>query len=89
MALHDGCVPDGLGFCPSLVGSQLESRLGSRTRLTHPDGYCLRSNQIDSDEQRLWRTDIMVTEVEAVFRSLKARCHRPRLSGHRRTGARS
>ena len=35
------------------------------TRLTHPGVYCLRSNQCDWDSERLWRTYIMLTDLEA------------------------
>lgn len=42
------------------------------TRLTHPGVYCLRSNETSWDEERLWRTYIMLTDLEAVFRSLKS-----------------
>ena len=39
---------------------------------THPGVYCLRSNQKDWDEESLWRTYTTLTDVEAVFRSLKS-----------------
>ena len=42
------------------------------TQLTHPGVYCLRSNEIRWDEETLWRTYIMLTDLEAVFRSLKS-----------------
>ena len=38
----------------------------------HPGVYCLRSNQTDWDEQQMWSTYIMLTDLEAVFRSLKS-----------------
>ena len=38
----------------------------------HPGVYCLRSNQSDWDEQKMWSTYIMLTDLEAVFRSLKS-----------------
>jgi transposase len=41
-------------------------------RITHPGVYCLRTNQLDWDEARLWRTYTMLTDLEAVFRSLKS-----------------
>ena len=58
--------------------------------VTHPGVYCLRSNQTDWDEDTLWRTYFMLTEVEAVFRSLKSELglrpiyhHKPiRAEGH-------
>ena len=39
--------------------------------MTHPGVYCLRSSETDWDEERLWRTYITLTDLEAVFRSLK------------------
>jgi len=40
--------------------------------MTHPGVYCLRSSETDWDEERLWRTYITLTDLEAVFRSLKS-----------------
>jgi transposase len=40
--------------------------------VTHPGVYCLRSSEIDWDEEKLWRTYSMLTDMEAVFRSLKS-----------------
>jgi transposase len=34
--------------------------------------YCLRTNMMDWDAEKLWRTYIMLTDLEAVFRSLKS-----------------
>ena len=44
------------------------------TMLTHPGVYCLASppNVHDWDPQTLWRTYTMLTDLEAVFRSLKS-----------------
>ena len=39
---------------------------------THPGVYCLRTNQDAWDEATLWRTYTMLTDLEAVFRSLKS-----------------
>ena len=39
---------------------------------THPGVYCLRSNQTKWDEEQLWHTYTMLTDLEAVFRSLKS-----------------
>ena len=58
--------------------------------LTHPGVYCLRSNQTDWDEATLWRTYFTLTDIEAVFRSLKSELglrpiyhHKPiRAEGH-------
>ncbi len=40
--------------------------------LTHPGVYRLRSNQSDWDKEILWRTCFTLTDLEAVFRSLKS-----------------
>ena len=42
------------------------------TMLTHPGVYCLRTNVIDWDQEALWRTYTMLTDLESVFRSLKS-----------------
>ena len=42
------------------------------TQLTHPGIYCLRSNETTWDEATLWQTYTMLTDLEAVFRSLKS-----------------
>jgi transposase len=39
---------------------------------TFPGVYCLRTNETDWDESTLWRTYTMLTDLEAVFRSLKS-----------------
>jgi transposase len=56
----------------------------------HPGVYCLRTNWDAPDEVVLWRTYTMLTDLEAVFRSLKSElglrpvCHQKtkRVSGH-------
>ena len=42
------------------------------TILTHPGVYCLRTNELTWDEKTLWQTYITLTDLEAVFRSLKS-----------------
>jgi transposase len=42
------------------------------TSVTHPGVYCLRTNELAWDEERLWRTYTMLTDLESVFRSLKS-----------------
>jgi transposase len=42
------------------------------TEDTLPGVYCLRTNQADWDETTLWHTYTMLTDLEAVFRSLKS-----------------
>jgi transposase len=39
---------------------------------THPGVYCLRTSQTGWDESTLWNTYTMLTDLEAVFRSLKS-----------------
>ena len=58
--------------------------------MTHPGVYCLRSNETGWDEATLWRTYFTLTDLEAVFRSLKSELglrpidhHKPiRAEGH-------
>ncbi len=40
--------------------------------ISHPGVYCLRSSETDWDEETLWRSYITLTDLEAVFRSLKS-----------------
>ncbi len=40
--------------------------------MAHPGVYCLRSSETDWDEETLWRSYITLTDLEAVFRSLKS-----------------
>jgi len=42
------------------------------TMATHPGVYCLRSSETTWDEERLWRTYTLLTDLESVFRSLKS-----------------
>ena len=42
------------------------------TMLAAPGVYCLRSNETSWSEEQLWRTYMMLTDLEAVFRSLKS-----------------
>ena len=42
------------------------------TMATDPGVYCLRSNELGWDEEKLWRTYTMLTDLESVFRSLKS-----------------
>jgi transposase len=42
------------------------------SQLTDPGIYCLRSNVTDWDEETMWRTYMTLTDLEAVFRSLKS-----------------
>ena len=42
------------------------------TMLSDPGVYCLRTNETSWDEATLWRTYMTLTDLEAVFRSLKS-----------------
>lgn len=42
------------------------------TLLTDPGVYCLRSNEVSWTPEQLWRTYVTLTDLEAVFRSLKS-----------------
>lgn len=41
------------------------------TMADQPGVYCLRSNELSWDAEKLWRTYILLTDLESVFRSLK------------------
>ena len=49
-----------------------ERRPLAGTMITHPGVYCLRTNMAEWDEEALWRSYTALTDVEAVFRSLKS-----------------
>ncbi len=42
------------------------------SQLTDPGVYSLRSNVTDWDEETMWRTYMMLTDLESVFLSLKS-----------------
>jgi len=63
-------LPDASG--EKAIGLHWTKQPRAGTRLTHPGVYCLRSNETSWDSERLWRTYIMLTDLEAVFRSLKS-----------------
>ena len=49
-----------------------ERKQSPNSKDSHPGVYCLRTNQNTWDEATLWRTYTMLTDLEAVFRSLKS-----------------
>jgi len=55
---------EGFGYPPELA---LGKKPGSW--LSHPGVYCLRTNELEWDEETLWQTYTMMTDLEAVFRS--------------------
>ena len=48
-----------------------DKRIKPGSAAAHPGVYCLRTTLVDQDSATLWRTYIMLTELESVFRSLK------------------
>ena len=63
-------IPDESGI--KAVGITWEKIPVAGTQLTHPGVYCLRTNELRWDEKTLWQTYTMLTDLEAVFRSLKS-----------------
>ena len=39
---------------------------------TNPGVYCLRTNELGWDEEKLWQTYATLTDIESVFRSFKS-----------------
>jgi transposase len=62
--------PDDTGLNATAVTWKQTPVEGSK--LTHPGVYCLRSNETAWDDAALWHTYTMLTDLEAVFRSLKS-----------------
>ncbi len=56
----------------NVTGLTWESVPVSGSQLTHPGVYCLRTNELYWNETTLWQTYTMLTDLEAVFRSLKS-----------------
>lgn len=61
--------PDAEG--QKAVGLSWERLPREGSLLTDPGCYCLRRSETDWDSEKLWRTYSMLTDLEAVFRSLK------------------
>lgn len=62
--------PDASGKKVSSISWCKTPKPGSM--LTDPGVYCLRTNELNWDAEKLWRTYMMLTDLEAVFRSLKS-----------------
>lgn len=62
--------PDETGV--NAIGLTWERQPVAGSPLTHPGVYCLRTNELNWDEATLWQTYTMLTDLEAVFRSLKS-----------------
>ncbi len=54
------------------VGLSWQRQAAENSIATHPGVYCLRTNLEGWDTQRLWSTYVQLTDLEAVFRSLKS-----------------
>lgn len=63
-------IPDATG--DKVTGLTWERLPIAGTQLSHPGVYCLRTNELAWDETTLWQTYTMLTDLEAVFRSLKS-----------------
>jgi transposase len=62
--------PDESGKKATAITWHKAAKPGSM--LTDPGVYCLRTNEVTWEPEKLWRTYIMLTDLEAVFRSLKS-----------------
>ena len=49
-----------------------ERQPAAGSQATHPGAYCLRTNITDWDAERMGRTYVLLTDLEAVFRSLQS-----------------
>ncbi|MBF0108790.1 MAG: IS1634 family transposase, partial [Magnetococcales bacterium] len=67
---HIDVIPNEDGQTAKAISWEQKPVEGSQ--LTHPGVYCLRSNEMTWDEKTLWKTYIMLTDVEAVIRSCKS-----------------
>ena len=54
------------------IGLTWTKQLVAGTQATHPGVYCLRSNELSWDAEKLWPTYTTLTDLESVFRSLKS-----------------
>ncbi len=63
-------IPDAGGT--KAIGLNWERLPVAGSMLTHPGVYCLRTNELHWDAAKLWQTYTMLTDLEAVFRSLKS-----------------
>ena len=62
-------VPDTSGKNATAITWEKQVKQGSAAM--YPGVYCLRTTLVDLDDATLWRTYIMLTNLESVFRSLK------------------
>ena len=67
---HIELIPDDKG--ENATALRWERKPVGNTLLTDPGVYCLRSNETDWDQEKMWRTYVTLTDLEAVFRSMKS-----------------
>jgi hypothetical protein len=67
---HIEILPDASGAPAQAI--HWERRPLEGTMRTHPGVYCLRTNELTWEGEQLWRTYMMLTDLEAVFRSFKS-----------------
>lgn len=67
---HIELIPDDEGKNATAI--RWEHKPVEGTMLTRPGVYCLRSNEIGWDNEQMWKTYTMLTDLEAVFRSMKS-----------------
>jgi len=67
---HIEIVPDASGEQAQAI--RWERRPVDGSMQTHPGVYCLRTNELTWNGEQLWRTYMMLTDLEAVFRSFKS-----------------
>jgi transposase len=56
----------------SVTALTWEKKLVEGSMATHPGVYIIRTNDMSLNEEQMWKTYIMLTDVESVFRSLKS-----------------
>jgi hypothetical protein len=80
-------VPDATGKTAQAIRWERQPVAG--TMLTHPGVYCLHTNEMTWDAERLWRTYVTLTDLEGVFPLPQIRAGlAPGLSPHRGAGRR-
>jgi len=55
-----------------VTGLTWQLDIKQESKLSNPGVYCLRTNEKEWDEETLWKTYTMLTDVESVFRCLKS-----------------
>ncbi len=82
---HIELVPDITG--EKAVELRYSRKSADGGSMSHPGVYCLRSSETGRDEEALWRNYITLTDLEAVFRSLKSELGLRPVFHHKEEGA--